>query len=185
MLQPNRRPSTSRHIRHLPVIVGGILIILCIIIAGVLLVIHARTNSTSSAQPTPTSPVTIPVAVTTTAVARSTQSVQPTKLIPVTVSAYTLEGAMADGKQTHVGACAVSTAQFPLGTILYLYNPDGSFNRQCIAEDTGGSVQVGQIDIAMPGDTAGAVRWGVRHLLARIVRWGWGNGGSPTPLPTP
>jgi len=88
---------------------------------------------------------------------------------------------MADGKQTHVGACAVSTAQFPLGTILYLYNADGSFNRQCLAEDTGNDVHVGQIDIAMPGDAAGATRWGIRHLWARVARWGWGAGGTPTP----
>ncbi len=97
----------------------------------------------------------------------------PTPLISVNVSAYTVEGTMADGKPTRVGACAVSIAQFPLGTILDLYNSDGSFNRQCVAEDTGGSISYGQIDLAMPGDSVGATQWGRRHLWAHVLRWGW------------
>ena len=183
MLQGNRRASTSKHAGHLLLIVGGILVLLSLVVGGTLLVVHAIKTPSNLAQSTPNHSVTDPV--TTTAVAHSTHAARPTRLIPVEVSAYTIEGAMADGKQTHAGACAVSTAQFPLGTILYLYNADGSFSRQCIAEDTGNFIHVGQIDVAMPGDAAGAVRWGIRHLWARVARWGWGTGGSPTPLPTP
>jgi 3D (Asp-Asp-Asp) domain-containing protein len=100
-------------------------------------------------------------------------------LIPVDVSAYTIEGTMADGKPTHLGACAVSLAQFPLGTILNLYNSDGSFNRQCLAEDTGNAIGYGQIDLAMPKDSVGATKWGRRHLWARVMRRGWSEKGTP------
>ena len=130
---------------------------------------------------TPTSPqspntnsLSVKVTVNTTEVAAKHTPVRPTNLIPVTVTAYTLEGQMTDGKWTHVGACAVFPAQFPLGSIIALYNPDGTFNRQCTAEDTGPSVGTGDIDLAMPGDEAGATRWGTRHLLAKVVRRGWG-----------
>jgi 3D (Asp-Asp-Asp) domain-containing protein len=126
---------------------------------------HASPQSTKILQ--------VKVTVATTEGAVKKVSPRPTNLIPVQVTAYTLEGKMADGKWTHVGACAVSTAQFPLGSIILLYNPDGTFNRQCVAEDTGPSVGVGDIDLAMPGDTAGAAHWGTRHLLAKILRKGW------------
>ncbi|GAC1484057.1 MAG: hypothetical protein NVS2B12_38940 [Ktedonobacteraceae bacterium] len=118
-----------------------------------------------------------------------TQAVTPiapanAELIPVQVRAYTIEGKMADGKMAHSGACAVSPSQFPLGTVLYLYNKaDKTFNRKCTAEDTGGDVQDGQIDLAMPGDTVGAMKWGTKDLLARVARRGWGD--SNTTLPNP
>ena len=92
---------------------------------------------------------------------------------------------MADGQWTHVGACAVSQTQFPLGTILSLYNVDGSFNRRCLAEDTGSGIAYGQIDVAMPGDAVGATHWGKRQMWVCVVRWGWGAADSPTTLPTP
>jgi hypothetical protein len=92
---------------------------------------------------------------------------------------------MADGNWTYWGACAVYTPEFPFGTVIALYNPDGSFNRQCTAEDTGGAVGYGHIDLAMPGDEAAAVNWGVRYLPAQVLRWGWGNGQSPQFAATP
>src|SRR5438132_11126610 len=58
------------------------------------------------------------------------------ELATVKVTVYTTSGKMADGRWAYLGACAVSVSQFPLGTILALYNPDGSFNRFCTAEDT-------------------------------------------------
>ncbi|HZS75073.1 MAG TPA: 3D domain-containing protein [Ktedonobacteraceae bacterium] len=104
--------------------------------------------------------------------------------LTVKVSAYALQGRMADGNWTHPGACAVSTKQFPFGTIIALYNPDGTFNRQCTAEDTGGAITYGRIDLAMPGDYAAAIHWGVRTMSAQVVRWGWG-GADPTAQPSP
>lgn len=91
-------------------------------------------------------------------------------MIPVNVTAYSLQGRMADGNWTHWGACAVYTGQFPFGTIINIYNQDGSFNRQCIAEDTGSAITYGHIDLAFPGDESAAIQWGRQYLYARVVR---------------
>ncbi len=104
-----------------------------------------------------------------------------TQLISVKVTAYASEGVMADGNWTYMGACAVPTTQFPFGTIMALYNADGSFNRQCTAEDSVGDLEYGHISLSMPGDMAGAVQWGVHYLLARLLRAGWGPAGPPRP----
>ncbi len=101
------------------------------------------------------------------------------EMTPISVSAYSQNARMADGTWTHTGACAVSLSQFPLGTIIALYNVDGSFNRQCIAEDTASTIDYGSLRLAMPGDTARAIAWGVHNLLARPVRIGWGHDGPP------
>ena len=148
------------------VVVGA----LAALLASNIFSIHQHT----SPQSPNTNSLSVKVTADTTEVAAKHTPVRPTNLIPVTVTAYTLEGQMTDGNWTHVGACAVSPAQFPLGSIIALYNPDGTFNQQCTAEDTGPSVGNGDIDLAMPGDEAGATRWGTRHLLAKVVRRGWG-----------
>ena len=101
------------------------------------------------------------------------------EMTPISVSAYSQNAPMADGNWTHTGACAVSLAQFPLGTIIALYNIDGSFNRQCIAEDTSYSIEYGALRLAMPGNAAATITWGVHNLLARTVRIGWGHNGPP------
>lgn len=116
------------------------------------------TSPATTAQPTP------PPASTTSASGA---------MIPVNVTAYALQGRMADGNWTHWGACAVYTGQFPFGTLINIYNQDGSFNRQCIAEDTGGAITYGHIDLAFPGDENAAIQWGRQYLYARVARWGW------------
>ena len=100
-------------------------------------------------------------------------------MMTLKVTAYAISGRMADGQWTYLGACSVDTAQFPFGTVIALYNADGSLNRQCTAEDTASGVGLGHIDLAMPGDEAGAIRWGVRYLSAQVLRWGWDGSGSP------
>src|SRR5436305_3282511 len=100
-------------------------------------------------------------------------------MMTLKVTAYADQGAMADGNTTYWGACAVYPPQFPFGTVIALYNSDGSFNRHCTAEDTGGAIGYGHIDLAMPGDESGASNWGVRYLSAQVLRWGWGNGSIP------
>ena len=97
----------------------------------------------------------------------------------IAVSAYSQHKLMADGNWTHAGACAVSVAQFPLGTIIDLYRADGSFDRECIAEDTDSDIDVGSLRLAMPDNAAAAIQWGVRNLLARTIRVGWGKDGPP------
>ena len=97
------------------------------------------------------------------------------------VTAYTSQQKMADGASPYVGACAVSTNQFPLGTVLALYNSDGSFNRQCTAEDTRSTITPDQIALALPGDLIGAKQWGTRYLSVQVLRLGWGEGNPPKP----
>ena len=100
-------------------------------------------------------------------------------LTTLAVSAYTRSGQMADGNWVHAGACAVSLSQFPLGTVIALYNPNGSFNRQCTAEDTDASIEYGSIRLAMPANTKAARHWGTHNLLAKTLRTGWGQAGPP------
>lgn len=103
----------------------------------------------------------------------------------VKVGAYDTRSRMADGNWTHPGACAVNNAQFPFGTVIALYTSDGTLSRQCTAEDTNKALGYNSIELAMPGDYVGALRWGVRTLLAQIVRWGWGSATPPNPLSAP
>jgi len=100
------------------------------------------------------------------------------------VTAYTSSGKMADGNITYLGACAVSPSQFSLGTILALYNSDGTLDRQCIAEDFSSSLSYGHIELAMPGNAAGAIHWGVHYLNVQVLRPGWGPSGPPHPSAT-
>ena len=166
-----RRGERARSEKSLALVVGGVVLVV-MALGG-----HACGKGFVTPPPS-VRPGLVPSATTSTplSVVPTATHARPasTPLISVNVSAYTIEGIMADGKPTHVGACAVSIAQFPLGTILDLYTSDGSFNRQCVAEDTGSSIGSGQIDLAMPGDSVGATQWGRRHLWAYVMRWGWG-----------
>lgn len=98
-----------------------------------------------------------------------------TGILTLTVSASSVRGRMTDGNWTHPGACSVSSAQFPLGTIIALYNSDGSFNRQCTAENTESDSDFGHIELAIPGNQAAVMQWGTRTMSAQILRWGWGG----------
>src|SRR5437588_12463578 len=62
-----------------------------------------------------------------------------TDLVTVKVTAYAASGRMADGNRTY----AVSPSQFPLGTIIALYDANGSLVRQCTAEDTNKTIPYG------------------------------------------
>ena len=168
--QPRRRPPLKGKY-GIRIVTTGIAVVL---LFGLLsLFIQARhTTNTQAARRTPVASATN--AMTRTPVPTATPTISPVQLIPVQVRAYTIEGKMADGKMTHAGACAVSLNQFPLGSILALYNKDDhTLNRQCTAEDSGGDIQDGQIDLAMPGDSDGAQRGGVRDMLVHVVRRGW------------
>jgi hypothetical protein len=98
-----------------------------------------------------------------------------TGMFTLTVSASSVRGRMTDGNWIYPGACSVSTAQFPLGTIIALYNSDGSFNRQCTAENTESVGDFDHVELAMPGNQAAVMQWGTRSMYAQIVRRGWGG----------
>jgi 3D (Asp-Asp-Asp) domain-containing protein len=91
--------------------------------------------------------------------------------IPVSVTFYTDEGLMADGQETHVGACAVFRNQFPLGTELALYDPSNLSQPvyTCTAEDTGTAICQNDIDVAMPGQVQEALQLGNKQMLAEVV----------------
>ena len=102
-----------------------------------------------------------------------------TDLITVKVTAYTASGRMADGNWTYSGACSVAQSQFPLGTIIALYDANGSLVRQCTAEDTNKTIPYGDIELAMPGNALSATQWGMRNLSVQVIRLGWGPSGPP------
>ncbi len=106
-----------------------------------------------------------------------------TNMAVLSVAATAQEIRMTDGRWAYTGACAVSQKQFPLGTVIVLYNQDGTLNRQCTAEDSSSSIKYGHIYLAMPGNSVDVLKWGVRNLLAHIERWGWGHTGPPTEKP--
>jgi 3D (Asp-Asp-Asp) domain-containing protein len=89
----------------------------------------------------------------------------------VSVTFYTDNGAMADGQQTHIGACAVYAPQFPLGTRIALYYPDQLSlpAYTCTAEDTGTHICQNDIDVALPGQVAEAVQLGVQQMQLQVV----------------
>lgn len=102
-----------------------------------------------------------------------------TNTIKVTASMFS--GKMADGNWSYTGACIVSPDQFSLGSVIALYNADGSFNRQCTAEDSDQTITYGQISLMMPGDAVATQHWGTQYLTVRVLRTGWGKNGPPTP----
>ncbi|HLJ36767.1 MAG TPA: hypothetical protein VKU38_24125 [Ktedonobacteraceae bacterium] len=106
------------------------------------------------------------------------------ELDTVKVTASTFSGRMTDGNWSYAGACIVSPDQFSLGSIIALYNSDGSFNLQCTAEDSNQTITYGQIGLIIPGDAGATQSWGTQYLTARVLRIGWGKYSSPIPPST-
>ncbi len=102
----------------------------------------------------------------------------------VKVTASTFSGRMTDGNWSYAGACIVSPDQFPLGSIIALYNNDGSFKLQCTAEDSNQTISYGQIGLILPGKTSETQSWGMQYLMVRVLRIGWGKYGPPLPPAT-
>ncbi len=92
-------------------------------------------------------------------------------LTAVSVTFYTDIGLMADGNETHLGACAVWVTQFPFGTTFNLYYPD-NLNQvaySCTAEDTGTHICENDVDVALPGQDQVAVQLGVQSMLLQVT----------------
>jgi hypothetical protein len=102
----------------------------------------------------------------------------------VKVTASTFSGRMTDGNWSYAGACIVSSDQFSLGSIIALYNSDGSFNLQCTAEDSDQTISYGQIGLIIPGKTSATQSWGAKYMIVRVLRIGWGKYGPPLPQST-
>jgi len=89
----------------------------------------------------------------------------------VAVTFYSDQGTMADGRQTHVGACAALVTQFPFGTKIQLFDSQNRNQPQfsCTIEDTGVHVCQNNIDVALPGQTPKAIQLGLQHMLLKKV----------------
>jgi 3D (Asp-Asp-Asp) domain-containing protein len=89
----------------------------------------------------------------------------------VVVTFYSDQGTMADGQQTHIGACAALVTQFPFGTKIQLFDPQNlnSPRFSCTVEDTGAHICQNNIDVALPGQADRAIQLGVEHLRLKVV----------------
>lgn len=92
-------------------------------------------------------------------------------LQPVTVTFYTAQGTMADGQQTHIGACAAFVSQFAFGTEIQLFDPSDLQNPQfsCTVEDSGVHICQNNVDVALPGEVNRAIQLGVRQMQLKVV----------------
>jgi hypothetical protein len=92
-------------------------------------------------------------------------------LIPVAVTFYSDQGTMADGQQTHLGACAALETQFAFGTKIQLFSPQNLKQPQfsCTIEDTGVHICQNNIDVALPGQAQRAIQLGLQHMQLKVV----------------
>src|SRR5258708_8772495 len=59
-----------------------------------------------------------------------------TGMLTLAVSASSVRVRMTDGNWTYPGACSVSTAQFPLATVIAFNNTDGPFTHHSTPQTT-------------------------------------------------
>jgi 3D (Asp-Asp-Asp) domain-containing protein len=78
---------------------------------------------------------------------------------------------MADGQQTHVGACAALVTQFSFGTKIQLFDPQNLKRPQfsCTIEDTGAHICQNDIDVALPGQADRAIQLGRKQMMLKVV----------------
>jgi len=88
--------------------------------------------------------------------------------VAVSVTAYCLSGTTRRGNQVRDGIIAVDRALFPLGREVELFFGRKSYGR-FMADDTGGAITGGRIDVWM-ADCAAARRFGRRRGYAQSVR---------------
>ncbi len=93
------------------------------------------------------------------------------KLQSVAVTFYSDQGTMADGRQTHVGACAALVTQFAFGTKIQLFDPQNLKRPQfsCAIEDTGVHICQNDIDVALPGQADRAIQLGLKQMRLKVV----------------
>jgi 3D (Asp-Asp-Asp) domain-containing protein len=101
----------------------------------------------------------------------STTQAASSKLQSVAVTFYSDHGTMADGQQTHVGACAALVTQFRFGTKIQLFDPGNLKQPQfsCTIEDTGVHICHNNIDVALPGQADRAIQLGVKQMKLKVV----------------
>ena len=88
--------------------------------------------------------------------------------VAVSVTAYCLQGRTRRGNLVREGIIAVDRTLFPLGREVELFFGRRSYGRY-LADDTGGAITGGRIDVWMP-DCAAARRFGRRRGYAQLVR---------------
>lgn len=88
--------------------------------------------------------------------------------IAVSVTAYCLDGTTRTGNRVRAGIIAVDRSLFPLGRDVELFFGRKSYGR-FKADDTGGAIRGGRIDVWMP-DCSAARRFGRRRGFAQLVQ---------------
>lgn len=85
-------------------------------------------------------------------------------------TAYCDYGLTATGNAAGWGYAAVNPNVIPYGTRLYIRTTDGAYERYCVAADTGGAMQSGNVlvDLWFP-DEAQCVAFGVRNIEVYIL----------------
>ncbi|GCF11135.1 hypothetical protein [Dictyobacter arantiisoli] len=103
--------------------------------------------------------------------ASTTTTTTDGKRLKVMVTFYNDIGAMADGQQTHRGACAVYSAQFKLGTTFDLYASATATTPayHCTAEDTGTEVCSNHVDVFLPLSTSTLMQMGAPSMYLQLT----------------
>jgi 3D (Asp-Asp-Asp) domain-containing protein len=98
-------------------------------------------------------------------------SAASSSLQSATVTFYSDQGTMADGRQTHIGACAAFVPQFAFGTKIQLFDPGNLKHPQfsCTIEDTGVHICQNDIDVALPGQADRAIQLGHKQMRLKVV----------------
>ena len=91
--------------------------------------------------------------------------------LKVMVTYYNDNGAMADGQQSHQGACAVFRSEFELGTTFDLYSSATSSSPvyHCTAEDTGSEVCTDHVDVFLPLSTEELLQMGTTTMYLQLT----------------
>ncbi len=74
-------------------------------------------------------------------------------------------------KVNDASLCSVATSQFAIGSVLALYNSDGTFNRRCIAVDKEHGAKNGQISLVF-SDLKSVANWHTHQMYVQVVNNG-------------
>jgi 3D (Asp-Asp-Asp) domain-containing protein len=98
---------------------------------------------------------------------------------PFTASAYCDRGTTKAGVRAQRGVAAADPAVLPVGSVIRVDAPSPEHAGIYTVLDTGGKVIGRRIDLFVP-DCGQARRFGLQHVLVRVLRLGWDPRATPT-----
>lgn len=107
------------------------------------------------------------------AVAPADEGLPMARRLEMRATAYCLRGNMRTGVRVREGMAAGDPAVLPLGSVVRVSHPDGRVVGIFVIMDTGGAVRGNRLDLWMDS-CADARQWGVRTVVAEVVRLGRG-----------